>query len=162
MSEVSLLPDTEGCQAPGEGTTDFLLFTDLRTCYLHNPVHSQDQRKVMSGQADGLQDNGDGEDPSSWYACCPDTGCCGCHSRGWHRRLAINTEHGVGTEKCKIWRLWLRNQKPHNPRCCQLSPSEMIHSLQVMNSCCHFPNGTSPSHGEIGIHDVFQRKSHTQ
>ena len=100
MCEVSLhAPGPAGHRAPREVSTDFLLFSALRTCYLHNPVHSQDQRKVMSGQPNGLQDNGDGEDPSSGHASCSNAGGCGRHSRGWHRRLAVNTEHGVGTEK---------------------------------------------------------------
>ena len=42
----------------------------------------------MSRQPDGLQDNGDGEDPSSGHTCCSNTGCRGSHSRGWDSRIS--------------------------------------------------------------------------
>lgn len=70
-----------------------------RYWYLHNPVNSQDQREVMRWQSNGLQNDGDGEDSSSWHACCPYTGRGGSHSRGRKKQSRPLIQCRVGTEK---------------------------------------------------------------
>lgn len=45
----------------------------------HNPVDSQHEREVIGGQPDGLQNDGDGDDPSGWDARCSYAGCSGRH-----------------------------------------------------------------------------------
>lgn len=45
----------------------------------HNPVDSQHEGEVVGGQADGLQDDGDGDDASSWDARCAHARGCGRH-----------------------------------------------------------------------------------
>lgn len=114
---------------PG-ASTGFLYSRVLAISHLHDPVDSQDQREVMCAQPNGLQDNGDGEDPSSWHTCCSDTGRRGSHPGV--QQSEVSLEQSVeGARRITEHCMTCKQQPP------TLGAQEMVHSASALRP--HIP-----------------------